>query len=142
MSYGILSVSLRRCSVQNPREKPVQEGQPIRTPQESADHLADALDENTTALNRLKRRYRLTLLFIAALFMAFGFTLKFNYDGNVGRCQTGNELRAEINEKFQKLTVPLDAGGVGDTPQGQELLITLREDLTPNDCSSINWLGR
>jgi hypothetical protein len=120
----------------------MQDVQPSRTPQESAEHLAEALDNNTTALNKVKNRYRWMLAYIVIASLVVGMAFKFNYDSNVDRCEAGNELRVELNEKFQKLSIPLIAAGVGDTTSGRELLITLEEDLEPRDCTDINWLGR
>ncbi len=113
-----------------------------RTPQESADNLADRLDVNTAALNRVTRRYRLTMVLLAVMAVTLLTVVKFNYDGAVARCGTGNELRAEISEKFDGISEILDVAGVGDSPEGQDLLMLLSEDLNLRDCGDINWLGQ
>ncbi len=113
-----------------------------RTPQESADELAEAAIGLTNALTKLRRRFRWIIAAVAALSLTLSATIYFNYNGTIDRCEAGNELRAEISLKFDKLAEPLTAGGVGESPEGQELLITLQEDLEPRDCESINWLGR
>lgn len=115
--------------------------QPTRTPQESADRLANALNGFTGALNKVKRRSLYTLLSVVVLALSLVVALKFNYDGNVGRCESGNDLRIELNEKFQNLANILIATGVGDTPEGQEVITIFEGDFVTRDCSNINWLG-
>lgn len=113
-----------------------------RTPQQSADNLSRSLDENTAALGRVQKRYRLVVALIVAVALTLGIAIKFNYDGNVQRCESGNELRADIDYKFDSITEYLETLGVGDEPDEVAFLELLSGDLEQRDCSEINWLGR
>lgn len=112
-----------------------------RTPQESAEHLAESLDSNTEAVNSLRKRYRWVLGLVVVVALTLGVVIKFNYDGNVERCKGGNELRVEQDEKWQAVSDYLEERGVGDDPDGRGLLAILSEDSERRDCTNINWLG-
>lgn len=122
------------------------EPQSARTPQESADQLSASLDKNTAALYRaiekVRRHSRRTLQYVLVLTLLLGLALKFNHDGIVDRCNSGNALRADIDEKFQQVADSSVSAGFGNTPAEQAILIAIEKDLTPRDCSAINWLGR
>lgn len=109
----------------------------------AADHLAEAVEENTEALDRVRKKYRVTLAFLAVVALTLAMTIKFNYDGNVSRCESGNELRSEIDTKFQSISTGLRiAVGPDLTTAEEEFLDLLDDQLPPRDCSDINWLGR
>lgn len=113
-----------------------------RTPQESAEHLSRSLDNFTVALGQVKRRFRYVFGLIAIVVLAIGLSVKFNYDGEVRRCNAGNELRSEENAKWDGIVAFLEANGTGDTPEEQAFLEILDENLVLRDCSDVNWLGR
>lgn len=113
-----------------------------RTPQESAEYLANSLNTNTAALNKVRKRYRLTLALIAIVVVTLLAVVKFNYDGEVSRCNVGNDLRVEQNAKWDSIIEFLEANGTGDTPEEQEFLAILDKDLVLRNCSDINLLGR
>lgn len=112
----------------------------------AADHLAEALEENTAAMaaleSRVTRRTRFVVGVLVAVVLTMGLVVKFNYDGNVRRCESGNELREEIDSRFQSVADSLIEAGVGGTPEEDALLIILSADLEPRDCSGINFLGQ
>lgn len=119
----------------------------------AADHLAEALEENTKAMaestsamaaleDRVTRRTRFVVVVLVAVVLTMGLVVKFNYDGNVRRCESGNELREEIDSRFQSVADSLIEAGVGGTPEEDALLIILSADLDPRDCSGINFLGQ
>lgn len=113
-----------------------------RSPQEAAEQLARSLDKNTAALGRIQRRYRLVVALIATVALTLGVAIKFNYDGNVARCESGNELREDIDAKWDAITDFLEERGSGEGPDGERFLMLLSQDLEKRDCSAINWLGR
>lgn len=114
-----------------------------RTPQEAAERLANSLDDNTDALNGVRRRYRLTLALIVAVALTVVVAVKFNHDGNISRCESGNELREEIDNKWDAISTYLsDDLGVGDTPNEQVFLDLLSQDFDKQDCSDTKWFGQ
>lgn len=118
-----------------------EEFQERRTPQQAAERLAASLDENTQALSRIQKRYRLVLVLVAVVALTLGAALKFNYDGNVDRCKSGNELRVDIDKKWDAIVAYLDEAGTDERPGGPEFLALLDENLEQRDCSDINLLG-
>lgn len=115
-----------------------------RTPQESAEFLADSLNNNTTALNRVRNRNRIVMALVALVAVALLVVVKFNYDGNVSRCESGNELRTEENAKWDSVAAFLQpamaANGLDE--EEESFLILLSTDLELRDCSDVNWLGQ
>lgn len=110
---------------------------------EAAESLSHSLDDNTEALNRVRRRYRLTMVLLALVAGTLFSVIKVNYDGEVKRCQAGNELRVEIDDKWDAISTFLEANATdGITEAEREFLGLLEENLEPRDCSEINWLGR
>lgn len=109
---------------------------------EAAKSLVESLDENTDALNRVRKKYRLTMALLALVALTLFTAAKFNYDGHVRRCETSNELRAEVEVKFHTIADSLERNGVRNQPGGDELIEILYTDIEPNDCSDIDWLGR
>lgn len=110
---------------------------------ESLEELVHAVDENTNVLRRVKRRYRLAISLVLAIALVFGLSVKFNYDGAVGRCEAANELRTEIDEKFQSVAdsiISINEGPI--SPETQLVIDVLSSDLEPRDCSTVDWLGR
>lgn len=112
-----------------------------RTPQEAAEHLAAALDNNTKALGRVQRRYRLVIALVIAIALTLAVAIKFNYDGNVSRCKGGNELRSQIDDKWGAIVGFLETAGTGDNEEGRAFLTLLDEDLEKRDCSDTHWFG-
>jgi hypothetical protein len=109
----------------------------------AADHLSVALEENTSALKSVKRRYRLTLALLAIVALTLFVAIKVNYDATVDRCESGNELRADIDEKFAGTSTALRITIGGDPNELEEQFLDLLDDeLPPRDCSDINWLGQ
>jgi hypothetical protein len=78
--------------------------------------------------------------------VTLALVVKFNYDGTVSRCETSNEIREEIDGKWQAITDFLIASNSGPddplTPPEAEFAALLSDDLTRVDCSDINWLGQ
>lgn len=109
-----------------------------RTTQQSVDDLTVAVGDNTRALNRVKRRYR----YLVAALLVVGMMFKFNYDGIVSRCNTGNELRAQIDEKFESVAEGIVDTGIAITPEVQQVIDDLQAPLVPRQCDDIDWLGR
>lgn len=110
---------------------------------EAADELAHSLDENTTALNRVRRRYRLTMALIVLVAATLFLEVKFNYDGNVSQCKNANYLRDQIDSKWDAITLFLEESrSYDDDPEGKAFLTLLSQDLARQDCSEIDWLGR
>lgn len=112
-----------------------------RTPQESAEYLARSLQENTHALERVRRRSRWMIAMIVALALTLGVVFKFNYDGAVQRCESGNLLRDDINAKFDAVSDFLHSVHVDDDEEGRQLLVLLSDDLHKRDCGDIDWTG-
>lgn len=109
---------------------------------EAADHLTEALEQNTRALDRVRRKYRLTLALLAAVALTLALVIKFNHDSNVNRCESGNELRAEIDIKFQSISEALEITIDGELSQAeQDFIDLLADELPPRDCSNIGWIG-
>lgn len=109
---------------------------------EAAEHLSESLDANTDALDRVKIRYRITLVSLIIVAVTLALSIKFNYDGTVNRCEGGNELRREIDTKFESIAESLIENGAGKRPEEVKILATISQDLEQRDCSNINWLGR
>jgi hypothetical protein len=112
----------------------------MTTPEVKADRLTAALRENTDALRHVKNRYRWSLVLSAFLAFTLAVVILFNYQGNVNRCESGNDLRGEIDDKLQSLgdfLTPL----VNDNPANQEFIALLTEDFPRRDCSDVSWLG-
>lgn len=127
----------------------MQENPPIQITEDSLDRLGVRVVENTdalrgvqTRLNKVQTRSQRTLKLLVAIVLLIGGVLKVNYDGIVDRCDSGNELRSQIDEKFQGLGDAAAAAGFGSSPEEQEILVEIEQDLTPRDCEGINWLGR
>lgn len=110
---------------------------------EEAERLSHALDENTEALERVRRKYRWVMALVAVVAFTLLTVTKFNYDGNVSRCEGGNELRVEIDEKWDAISEFIEANSTdGISEAEREFLDLLTENLEPRNCNSINWLGQ
>lgn len=104
----------------------------------------DSIQDNTDQIKILATRHRRQRVVIVMLIVTLLTVMKFNYDGNVARCRSGNELREEIDDKWQAvsdfLEVPISADGTD--PDEKKFLLILSDNLEQRDCSNINWLGR
>lgn len=108
----------------------------------AADHLAEAVEENTEALNRVRRRYWLTFVAVALVAVTLMFSIKVNYDGNISRCETGNQLRQEIDAKFDRVAEALEKLTEGEITQNErEFFSILESNLEPRDCSATSLFG-
>lgn len=115
--------------------------QPQKTPQESADELSGALEHNTSALNRVRRRYWVNSFLVAAILIISGIVVKLDYDGRVDQCIGVNSVRSELDDKFQSVGDYLRSLDV-DSPETDQLADIISEDLQRRDCSDIAWIGR
>jgi hypothetical protein len=110
---------------------------------EAAEHLVESMDDMTDALKRVTVRQRVLQAVLAIVAVTLMSVMYFNYTGAVSRCESGNDLRAEIETKFIAMADVLERGGVGESsPEGRELILLLSADIDPRPCSEINWLGR
>lgn len=148
-----------------------QPNQPISVsadPLVTARHLTAALQENTTALTGLRRRYRILLVVIILLLFTMGATLKSRYDVRVSSCHQDNELRGgllhiadtledreggalrlsvvpgfdELDPEMQAYLRTLEAGSSGserDQDDDDSLIASLREDFALHGCN-IPWI--
>ena len=109
---------------------------------EAAENLTDSLDENTEALHRVTNRYRWNTVLTALLVLSLLFIGKVHYDGAVKRCEAVNEVRTEIDGKWQAVSKFIEDSGMAEGAGGEAFLTLLEEDLLQPDCSSINIFGQ
>lgn len=110
-----------------------------RSPQETADILSRALKENTSALNSLRKRYRWFVFVFIMSVGALGYTAWSDHVEEIQRCESGNELRHDIDVKFQSISDALSQFVVDPDENIQEFLELLGSPLPPRDCSDIGW---
>jgi hypothetical protein len=112
----------------------------MTTPEARADRLVEALHENTDALHSVKRRYRWTLALTALLALTLVYVLYSNHEANVETCESSNEIRADIDEKFGSIGGFLRTA-INDTPENREFIIIVTTNLPARDCSDISWIN-
>jgi len=108
----------------------------------AANQLHEDLEDFNDSVERLTRRQRWMIAVIVVLVLTLSAVIKVNYDGNVSRCNTGNELRIQIDEKFGSVADALEATQTDLSESDIAFLELLNEDLEPRDCGDINWLGQ
>lgn len=123
---------------------------PIR----AADRLADSLDENTHALNSLKRRYRLVVGTLALTILLVISMIVTRYDQRLSGCERDNDLRqANVDlwtPVLQGSPPPVDPGpdATEEEREKYERNVRLRADFEKTlntgfalrDCDGISWL--
>lgn len=107
--------------------------------EETANQLSQSLKENTTALNSLRRRYRWVAGVLILSLALFGYEIKSHRDSDISTCREANEIRHDLNDRFQAIADNLEEFGIGGTDQERKFLDLLSLDLDYKDCSEVGW---
>lgn len=110
----------------------------------TAREMTDALVDNTKALNRVSNRSRNNLIVLLVVVLVFGYGFYAKHNTEVRSCNSGNEVRAQINDKFASIAdlIEQQTLAIKDSisDNTQEFLILLNKNFPVRDCGDIGWL--
>lgn len=81
---------------------------------------------------------------VAVVVLTFGFVVKSNRDADINTCKETNEVRHQLDSKWDGVSDFLGHLGIGNDPdegEEREFLALLKEDLEQTDCSKIGYFG-
>lgn len=110
----------------------------MTTPEAKADRLTAALRDNTHALHSVRRRYRWSLVLTMLLALSLGYSVYANHQNDVSSCESANNIRIDLNDKFSSVGDFLDRLST-DSPQVDELIVIVTDEFPIRDCSDVEW---
>lgn len=119
-------------------EPDIEKENPVMTAKE----MTVALRDNTKALNRVSDRTRNIVVALLVVLLVFCYSVKVKHDGEVNNCRRGNELRTQIDTKFDSIAKFIEDSTPPDriTEASKNFLDLLKGNLPVRDCGEVGWL--